>query len=273
MDYGARNIFITGGSSGIGLATAKLFSSRGANVAIFARGEKRIADALVEIEAARRSGGQKFTGGTLDVSDNEAVQAVFSQKMGEFGIPDVLVNCAGIAYPNYFEDIPYEKFDQTLKINLYGIRNTVAAAVPHMKKQGGGSIVNISSVAGFVGVFGYTAYSSSKFGIIGFSQCLRGELKPHNITVSVCCPPDTDTPQLHEENKTKPAETRAIAGNAGLLQPAQVAEALVKGMEKGKFMILPGLESKYIYLAQRFIPSIVAMIMDMDVKKVQKAKG
>lgn len=266
--FSRRNIYIVGGSSGIGLASATMFAKMGANVIIFARGEKRLESALEEIERSGISGAQKFSYMTVDVSEMEDVSAKMTMAVREFGAPHVLINSAGIAYPNYFEEIPCEKFDEMLGINLYGTRNTIFCLLPHMKREKSGHIVNISSIAGFIGVFGYTAYSASKFAVIGFSESLRSELKPHNIKVSVLCPPDTDTPQLHEENRTKPPETKAIAGNAGIMSADDVAGALIKGIEKGKFMIIPGLEGKFIYLAKRLSPSLVNYVMDREVAKV-----
>jgi 3-dehydrosphinganine reductase len=269
-EFDGNNIYITGGSSGIGLAIAKAFTKRGGNVIIFARDTKRLESALEEIKGSKISEDQSFSHMALDVSDHDDVNTTMERAVREFGIPDVLVNSAGGAYPNYFEDIPYERFDQMLTTNLYGTRNTVVSLAPFMKEAREGHIVNISSMAGFIGVFGYTAYSASKFAVIGFSEALRSELKPYNIKVSVLCPPDTDTPQLHEENKTKPPETTAIAGNAGIMSADAVADALIGGMEKGTFMIIPGLEGKFIYLAKRLFPSLVNYVMDREVAKVKK---
>ena len=267
-DFFGRNIYIVGGSSGIGLASARIFAKKGANVIIFARDEKRLESALEEIERSGISEAQKFSYMTVDVSEMKDVSVKMTRAVREFGVPHVLINSAGMAYPNYFEEIPLEKFDDMLAINLYGTRNTISCLLPHMKREKSGYIVNISSMAGFIGVFGYTAYSASKFAVIGFSESLRSELKPHNIKVSVLCPPDTDTPQLHEENRTKPPETKAIAGNAGIMSADDVAGALIKGMERGKFMIIPGLEGKFIYLAKRLFPSLVNYVMDREVAKV-----
>lgn len=267
--YLNKNVYITGGSSGIGLAAAKAFSSLGAHVIIFARSQQRLKTALDEIDLLKFSSDQRFSCMSLDVSDHNEVHTKMSRTVQEFGRPDILINSAGIAYPNYFEKISYEKFAQTIHINLFGTWNTCACLVPHMKSAGG-HIVNISSIAGFIGVFGYTAYSASKFAVTGFSQSLRSELKPYNIAVSVLCPPDTDTPQLAEENRTKPAETKAIAGNAGIMSPDAVAKALISGMRKHQFMIIPGIEGGFIYRAQRFFPGLVSSIMDFQIKRSGK---
>ncbi|HPQ45532.1 MAG TPA: SDR family oxidoreductase [Syntrophales bacterium] len=267
-DFNGKHVYITGGSSGIGLAAAKAFAMRGASVIIFARGTERLESALKDIQQSRISDTQSFTYMTVDVSKPDDVSVTMERAVGTFGKPDVLINSAGEAYPNYFEDISYERFDRMLATNLYGTRNTISALALHMKEAREGHIVNISSIVGFIGVFGYTAYSASKFGVIGFSEALRSELRPFNVHVSALCPPDTDTPQLHEENRTKPPETRAIAGNARIMSADAVADALIRGMERGRFMIIPGFEGKFIYLAKRLFPSLVNYIMDREVAKV-----
>jgi 3-dehydrosphinganine reductase len=271
-NYSGKVIYVTGGTSGIGLAAARLFFSLGAHVAIFGRGRERGDAAVREIEKARLSQGQKIGYRSLDVSRHGDVKAVMEKARADFGVPHVLVTSAGIAYPDYFEKIPREKFKEMLGTNLAGTWNAVASLVPHMKNEGG-HIVTVSSIAGIIGVFGYTAYSATKFAVIGFSESLRSELKRYGITVSVLCPPDTDTPGLAEENMTKPAETRAIAGNAGIMKADDVARALVAGMERGTFLIIPGFEGKFVSFAKRLLPRLVEFMMDRDIRRVARRSG
>lgn len=270
-DFNNKVVYITGGSSGIGLATAKALAAEGAHVIIFARRQDRLEQALEEIKARRVSSSQRFACRQMDVSIWGEVKTVMSAAVAEFGVPDVLINCAGRAYPRIFEEVTYEQFDETMKINLYGIWHTTSVLVPYMKQRGG-HIVNVSSIAGFIGLFGYTDYSASKFAIIGLSEALRSELKRYGIMVSVLCPPDTDTPGFHEENKTKPEETRAISASARLMQPEEVAHALLKGMKKGERYIIPGFDGKMIFLLKRLFPGLVEFVMDSTIKKVQSKK-
>jgi len=110
-----------------------------------------------------------------------------------------------------------------------------------------GYIVNISSLAALIGIYGYTAYAPSKYAVRGFSHCLRAELKPYGIYVSVVYPPDTDTPQLAFESSRIPDITRKITEGGGLMSPEKVAEVILKGIEKKKFTIIPGFEGKVLY--------------------------
>ncbi len=139
-------------------------------------------------------------------------------------------------------------------------------------KERGGYIVNVSSICGSIGVFGYADYSAAKFGVIGFSEALRSEVKPHGINVSVLCPPDTDTPGYAEENKTKPPETVAVSGTAGCMKPEQVAGALLKGMGSGQFIIIPGADGQFSVIMKRLFPWLVEMVMDSQIRGVQKPK-
>ena len=118
----------------------------------------------------------------------------------EFGAPDILVSNAGIPCAGYFEDISFEFFDATMKTNVYGARNIVAALLPHMKNRDC-QIVIVSSGAGLMGLFGYTGYGTSKFALVGFAESLRSELNRYNIAVSLVCPPEVDTPGLAMETK------------------------------------------------------------------------
>ena len=270
-DFAGKNVYITGGSSGIGLSTAKLLAAAGAHISVFARGRERLESASQEIRSLRRSENQGVSWTALDVSRKDQVDQVMATAVGEFGAPDLLINCAGRAYPRYFEDITYEQFDETMRTNFFGVWHTVSALVPHMKERGG-HIVNVSSMSGFVGVFGYTDYTASKFAIIGFSEALRSELRRYGIRVSVLCPPDTDTPGFHVENRTKPEETQAVSAAARVMRPDDVAKGLIQGIRKGKFLIIPNFEGRMIYLVKRVFPSLLDRIMDRDIRKVHRSR-
>jgi len=262
--------YIPGGSSGIGLAAARLLVSAGAHVLLFARNREKLESAAEVLESCRQNPRQRLSWMPLDVSRHDMVAEAMGRAVAGFGVPDLLINCAGRAYPRYFEDIPFEQLDETMRINFYGVWNTAAALAPRMKERGRGLIVNVSSVAGFLGVFGLTDYAASKFAVVGFSEALRSELKPHGVRVAVLCPPDTDTPGFAVENRTKPEETRALSATAKLLQPDAVARALLTGIRRGKFLIHANREGRLIELLKRLCPCLVMRIMDRDIRKVRK---
>jgi NAD(P)-dependent dehydrogenase (short-subunit alcohol dehydrogenase family) len=267
-----RNVYITGGSSGIGLTTAKLLAAEGANVLILSRSRERVDQALGEIEQRRKSEGQRFSGMPLDVSQHDEVNRVMAEAVEQFDIPDLLINCAGKAVPRPFEEISHEQLDDIMRTNFYGAWSTIQALLPQMKKKGGGHIVNVSSIAGFIGVFGYADYGASKFAMMGLSETLRMELRQYGIRVSVLCPPDTDTPGYELENRTKPPETWAIGGTAKLIEPEVVARALLEGIRKNRYMILANAEGRLIYLTKRYAPFVLDWMLNRSIEKAQARK-
>ena len=243
--------FITGGSSGIGLETANLLASQGCSLVLIARGQAMLDRACQSIEARIDKTSQKVNAISIDVANNDAVRQKIKIAVERFGIPDILINSAGIGTGNYFENISYDQFDKVMKINVYGTRNTISAILPFMKQKGGGHIVNISSLAGLIGMFSYSLYSTTKYALVGFSECLRSELKRFNIKVTLVCPPEVKTPFLKEEAKTLPPEGRAVKNLAGLLKPETVAKAIIRGIKREKFLVVPGIAAKFLYFQHR----------------------
>jgi 3-dehydrosphinganine reductase len=268
-DFEGKQVYVVGGSLGIGLSIARRVSFLGSHVTIFARRKEPLDQAVEAVSAGRKHSSQRVVARQLDVRDAPQVAQMMNQTVADLGPPDVLINCAGRAYPRRFEDISYEQFADTLRVNLHGCWNTVQALLPHMKLQGG-YIVNTASIAGLIGVFGYTDYCASKFGLVGFSEALRSELKAYKITVSVLCPPDTATPGLEIENQTKPEETRAISAGARVMTADAVADALIRGMARRAFLIIPGIEGRIGVLAKRLFPGMVERIMDRTIRRVAR---
>lgn len=259
-------VYVTGGSSGIGYAFADEFAALGANVLLIARNPEKLKHAAEDLRGRATEPGQRIETLSLDISRFES--AVLDGVVEQFGSPFILINGAGMPCAEYFDRIEPGQFKQVIDTNLTGTI-LVTRTISGYMTAGGGYIVNISSMAGLVGVFGYSAYSSSKFGLVGFSECLRSELKSRGIKVYLLCPPDTDTPQLKQEAETIPQETKKINGNVKVLQPSQVARYTIKGMSKRKFVIIPGFNGKFVYFMVRHAPWFVRWMMDRDVKSFQ----
>ncbi|HXF85268.1 MAG TPA: SDR family oxidoreductase [Anaerolineales bacterium] len=256
-------VLVTGGSSGIGLALARLLAGRGAHVWLAARHRVRLEAALREVEAACSSREQRCGFVSADLSvPAEAAEAV-SQVMQSAGVPDVVINSAGAAHPGYVQDLALDTFRWMMDANYFATVHVIKSVLPGMIERRSGHIINISSMAGFIGVFGYTAYSASKFAVTGFSEALRAEMKLHGIRVSLVFPPDTDTPQLAYENQFKPPETKAVAGAARVLSAEEVAQAILRQAARGRFLIFPGWEARLFYLLITKLPkSLVFYVMD-----------
>ena len=242
MKFLNQHAIITGGSSGIGKATAKLLAEGGANVSIIARDRAKLDLAKQEIETARATPNQKVLALAADVANQSENTKAMQTAIEQLGNPDILITSAGMAFPGYFAEIPLEIFEQTMAINYFGSLYSIRAVLPAMEQQKQGHIVLIASGAGLIGLYGYTAYSPSKFALRGLAESLRGELKPKGINLSIVYPPDTDTPQLKEENKTKPLETKKITATAQTWTAENMAKAIVRGIKHKTYAIAPGLE-------------------------------
>lgn len=273
MEYRHKTALITGGSSGIGLALAKSLSAMGANVWILARHQETLESALKGIQEAKQSPDQNCGCVVCDVTDENLVSAAIEQVSQAAGVPDLLINSAGVAHPGYVEDLDTKIFRWMMEVNYFGTVYTTKACLPQMLKRGSGHIVNISSIAGFLGVFGYTAYGASKFAVSGFSDVLRAELKPCGIRVSIVFPPDTKTAQLDYENQFKPLETKALAGTTKAMTPEEVADSILKGVSRGKYIILPGMEAKLLYRLSGIVGNAVYPVMDYMIAQSRNGQG
>nr|MDO8088572.1 SDR family oxidoreductase [Candidatus Sigynarchaeum springense] len=262
---------ITGGSSGLGKALAILLAGGGSSVAIVARNEGRLAEAKAAIEAAKAGDGF-VVAIQADVTDEKQVKDAFDGLVRDKGVPTHLFNCAGAANPGYVQDFSTADFEAAMRLDYFGTVIPTITLLPYFIARGSGQVVNVSSAGGFVGLIGYATYCPAKFAVMGFSEVLRHELKPKGIKVSVVCPPDMDTPGLATENKIKPEECKIISERGKLLKPEDVAKAVVDGVEKGRFYILPG-ESNYIFNMKRLFPGLVFSIMDGDLRKALKKLG
>jgi 3-dehydrosphinganine reductase len=256
--FQGRLALITGGSSGLGLALANSLAAQGANVWLIARRKDVLESAYKALPAAA---GQHHGRISADVSDWGQVQATVASVIHEAGLPDLLINCAGAAHPGYVQEIPIDVFHQMMDLDYFGTVNMVKALLPGMLERGSGHIVNISSGGGFLGPFGYSAYSPAKYAVRGFSDVLRLELKPLGVRVSVAFPPDMDTPGMANENKTKPFET--LAAFSSKLVPAEpVAKSILNGVKHGQYIILPAMEIKIYYYLMFLVGNAVYPIMD-----------
>lgn len=258
-----KRVLITGGSSGIGRALARQAAALGAHVWLIARREALLAEALQEVRAAAPDPAQPCGYVSADLSQPEEARRAVDEVIRAGGVPDVLINSAGAAHPGYVQELEAEIFRWMIAANYYTTVFTTQAVLPAMIARGQGHIINISSAAGFLGVFGYSAYGPSKFAVGGFSEVLRAELKPHGIRVSIVYPADTDTPQLAYENQFKPPETHAINGAAAARSPEQVAEAILVQAARKRYAIFPTLDVRLFYWLSRWLPQgVVFALLD-----------
>ena len=269
-DYHNYRVFITGGSTGIGLALARAYARLGAHVAIFARDEGKLRAARTLIEDARRAPRQQVLALALDVGDEAAVRARTAEAMAQLGPPDILINSAGIIANDRFDNLSGDTIEAILRTNVMGMVHVTHALLPALKARRG-QIVNLSSVAGLMGAYGYTAYGASKYAVVGLSECLRSELKPDGVTVTVVCPPEVDTPMVAVEEATISPESRAVKQLAGVLNPDAVARTIVKGVGRRRFRIIPGVLARLVYVLDALSLGWLARISsDLIIRRVRR---
>jgi len=218
-----KNALITGAGKGIGKAIALALAAEGTNVILLARTAADIEELATEIKTHN----VKALAVTADVADIASVNSAVSKALAEFGSIDILINNAGIGKFGKFLDLSPEEFEQIIKINLFGTYYTTRAVLPGMIGQQSGDIINISSTAGLKGAAATSAYSASKFAVMGLTESLMQEVRKHNIRVTALTPSTVATDMAKDLNLTD--------GNPDkVMQPEDVAELIVAQLKLNK---------------------------------------
>jgi NADP-dependent 3-hydroxy acid dehydrogenase YdfG len=217
-----KTIVITGASSGMGAAAARHLASKGANVVLGARRVDRIDALAAEINDA----GGKATSVATDVTRQDDLRKLVDTAVETYGRIDVLINNAGIMPLSPLERLRVEEWDQMIDVNLKGVLYGIAAALPHMKAQKSGHIINLSSVAGHKLFGGSAVYSATKFAVRAVSEGLRQEMTHYNIRTTIISPGAVKTELLeHISEKDVQKENQDYVGQVGV--PAETFARMV----------------------------------------------
>lgn len=267
MNVENKNFVITGASQGIGKEVARLLALKGANVCLIARNQARLNAAKKDIEKAASSNVEIMTL-AIDVSNKIQVKKAAKEIKSKWKTIHGLLNIAGFAYPGEFLEIPLEKFEQINAVKYLGSVYMSQAFVPLIEDSG--YLGFTSSVLGYMGLYGYSAYVGPSFALFGLAETLETELMHRNIHVSVLCPADTKTPGFDEEEKTKPYVTQKISETAKIMEPIEVAQTYLNKLSKKKFVITVNFESAMLYRLFGILPGLARWIMRGMVKKHKK---
>lgn len=215
-----KTAIVTGAGRGIGRATAIALAKEGVNVGLVGLTLSN----LEKVAGELREFNVKVAVATADVADLESITTAVAKIRGELGAVDILINNAGTAKFGGFLDLSPEEWENIIKVNLMGVYNTTRAVLPEMIERKAGDIVNISSSAGQKGAPVTSAYSASKFGVLGLTESLALEVRKHNIRV-VGLTPSTVVTDLA-------AEANLISGNPeNVMQPEDLADLIVSGLK------------------------------------------
>lgn len=217
---------VTGSSSGIGKAIALRFGQEGAKVVVAAR---RLPLCEQTVSQIRKQGGEAWAFQT-DVAEERQVERLITETVAHYGRIDILVNNAGISGGGRLAETSTQAFDEVMNVNLHGTFFCCRAGFRQMKQQGGGVIINISSVAGLQAWAGTGTYSASKHGIMALTKSLADEGRPHHIKVSAICP-GAVADELVDASSTD-------IERSGKIDPFDVAEAAVYLSTLGKYAVV-----------------------------------
>ena len=195
--FAGRVAIVTGGTTGIGEATVRQLVDEGARVVIAAR------RAELGIALEKELGSERAFYQQCDVAVQSDVENLIAAAVDKFGGIDILINNAGVGSFGYTPDLDPAVWHQTIAVNLHSVFYACKAAIPHMKRRGGGAIVNVASVSGFYADYGFTAYNASKGAVINYTKSLAIDHAQDNIRANVVCPGLVDTPLSDIINQLK----------------------------------------------------------------------
>jgi short-subunit dehydrogenase len=261
-----KTVVITGASSGVGRAAAIEFARHGAKLVLAARNQ----EVLDEVEAICREMGALALAVKTDVTDAAAVKTLAATAVEFGGSIDVWINNAGVLAAGEFTETPIEIHDQVIRINLMGYIHGAHAVIPYFKNQQYGVLINNISVGGWFPVPYGVGYSASKFGLRGYSEALRGELRQYeNIHVCDFFPAFLDTPGIqHAANYSG----KVLRPAPPVYDPQKVARAMVAAAERPRKSVVIGSVAQFLRLAHFLVPAITRSVTEKVVNKyLQKA--
>jgi len=251
-DLNEKTVLITGAGGGFGLHMTRQFRGAGCTLVLTDINDRALRPAIED------AGDALLASVTADLATEEGCGVIAGTCTARGIEPDVLVNNAGVGFSGRLDHVPRDKWETLMQLNLLAPMRLCNLFLPSMIERGSGHIVNISSLAGWVGSPGLSSYCASKFGLRGFGESLSADLDDTGVQVSNVYPcfsrtPILDSPQFGYEAR------RAIPENL-ISAPAEVVEQIIKGIRKNRLHVFPDKHARRIHYLKRFMPWAVSYL-------------
>ena len=260
-----RRVYITGGSSGIGLSLALRYARNGDDVILLARNQDKLDDAVGLCRVETLGDKQVIAGVSLDIAELNSLQVKMDAITREYGQPDLLILSAGSAGNKTFLDMNSEEFDSMMALNFSASREMARCVLPAMLQRDNGQIAFISSTAGLMGIYGYSAYCASKYAITGFVMALQQELYGTGVSAILVCPSEVATPMIAAESGSVLPQTRRLKDLGGTLSPEKAANIIFDGINKNKYLIKTGFVAHLFDFTHRVFPWLFRKITQITI--------
>ena len=248
-------VLITGANGGFGRQMTRQFLEAGSRLILTDINENHLIRLQADIEAKPDT---VLAAIAADLSRADDCQHLYNEVLKTDTIPDVIINNAGIGLGGRFDHVPKDRWEQLMEINLIAPMRLCQLFLPHLIQRQSGHIVNISSIAGWVGSKGLTSYCAAKFGLRGFSEALAGDLEEFDVHVTTVYPFFSRTPILDSEQFGY--EKRREVPDDIVTDPADVVAAIIKGVRRNRKQVFPDRTAKQIHYISRFFPWIIPIL-------------
>lgn len=251
-DLSEKIVLITGAGGGFGLHMTQQFRAAGCTLVLTDINDRTLRPAIDE------AGDALLAAVTADLATEEGCGVIAGLCAAKGIQPDVLVNNAGVSFGGRLDHVPKDKWEMLMQLNLLAPMRLCNLFLPAMIERGSGHIVNISSLAGWLGTRGMSTYCASKFGLRGFGEALSADLEGTGISVSNVYPcfsrtPILDSPQFGDEEKREIPEYL-------ISEPTDVVTEIIKGVTKNRLDIFPDKHSRRIHYLKRYMPWAISLL-------------
>lgn len=260
-----KAILVTGGGSGMGRELVLRLLSKDAKVVAIDINETSLQETLA-LTGNKKDSLRIFT---VDISDKSAIEKLLDDAIAQFGFIDGIINNAGIIQPFIkVNELKYETIERVININFYGTLYMIKTFLPHLLTRPEAHIVNVSSMGGFLPVPGQTIYGASKAAVKLLTEGLNSELSNTNVKVTVVFPGAVNTNITKNSGLSVPQSSNEQAKSVKILSPAKAAQIIIDGIEKKKYRVLVGKDSKFMDLLYRINPESAAGFINKKMKNL-----